>query len=147
MVAIGAWCYVKSCMARYSLGEETHACSGLHHVAGVTTEAYRLRAKLRTTNERTVTMHASCTAVLCCVDFCAQVRLVEGAYVQLEDAYCLRSVEEAMRIAEPIEVCMYVCMCELQQNNFPVLKVFFSFFFSRCFLFRIPSVLLLFGSV
>lgn len=33
-----------------------------------------------------------------------QVRLVEGAYVQLEDAYCLRSVEEAMRIAEPIEV-------------------------------------------
>lgn len=34
-----------------------------------------------------------------------QLRLVEGAYVQLEDAYCLRSVEEAMRIAEPIEVC------------------------------------------
>lgn len=34
-----------------------------------------------------------------------QVRLIEGAYVQLEDAYCLRSVEEAMRIAEPIEVC------------------------------------------
>lgn len=33
-----------------------------------------------------------------------QLRLVEGAYVQLEDAYCLRSVEEAMRIAEPIEV-------------------------------------------
>lgn len=33
-----------------------------------------------------------------------KVRLIEGAYVQLEDAYCLRSVEEAMRIAEPIEV-------------------------------------------
>lgn len=30
--------------------------------------------------------------------------MVEGAYVQLEDAYCLRSVEEAMRIAEPVEV-------------------------------------------
>ncbi|CAM9593874.1 unnamed protein product [Ectocarpus sp. 4 AP-2014] len=37
-------------------------------------------------------------------EFYAQVRLIEGAYVQLEDAYCLRSVEEAMRIAEPIEV-------------------------------------------
>lgn len=35
---------------------------------------------------------------------CPQVRLIEGAYVQLEDAYCVRSVEEAMRIAEPIEV-------------------------------------------
>lgn len=32
--------------------------------------------------------------------------MVEGAYVQLEDAYCLKSVEEAMRIAEPIEVCV-----------------------------------------
>lgn len=30
--------------------------------------------------------------------------MVEGTYVQLEDAYCLKSVEEAMRIAEPIEV-------------------------------------------
>lgn len=37
-----------------------------------------------------------------------QLRLVEGAYVQLEDAYCLRSVEEAMRIAEPIEVCTII---------------------------------------
>eukprot|EP00752_Nemacystus_decipiens_P003041 g2819.t1 len=37
-------------------------------------------------------------------EFYVQVRLIEGAYVQLEDAYCLRSVEEAMRIAEPIEV-------------------------------------------
>ncbi|CAM9503110.1 unnamed protein product [Scytosiphon promiscuus] len=37
-------------------------------------------------------------------EFYAQVRLIEGAYVQLEDAYCVRSVEEAMRIAEPIEV-------------------------------------------
>lgn len=34
----------------------------------------------------------------------SKMRVVEGAYVQLEDAYCLRSVEEAMRIAEPIEV-------------------------------------------
>lgn len=39
-----------------------------------------------------------------------QVRLIEGAYVQLEDAYCLRSVEEAMRIAEPIEVCACVIL-------------------------------------
>ncbi|CAM9883678.1 unnamed protein product, partial [Hapterophycus canaliculatus] len=37
-------------------------------------------------------------------NFFPQVRLIEGAYVQLEDAYCVRSVEEAMRIAEPIEV-------------------------------------------
>lgn len=34
----------------------------------------------------------------------SQVGEIEGAYVQLEVAYCLRSVEEAMRIAEPIEV-------------------------------------------
>lgn len=38
-----------------------------------------------------------------------QVQVIAGAYVQLEDAYCLRSVEEAMRIAEPIEVCSRHC--------------------------------------
>ena len=48
-----------------------------------------------------------CVSYACCIalDVRVQVRLIEGAYVQLEDAYCLRSVEEAMRIAEPIEVC------------------------------------------
>lgn len=49
-----------------------------------------------------------------------QVRLIEGAYVQLEDAYCLRSVEEAMRIAEPIEVR-------------PAAVFFFFFFLSHLF--------------
>ena len=51
-----------------------------------------------------VFMHVVTEARRICCCCCWQVRVVEGAYVQLEDAYCLRSVEEAMRIAEPIEV-------------------------------------------
>lgn len=58
----------------------------------------------------------------------AQVRLIEGAYVQLEDAYCLRSVEEAMRIAEPIEV----CACNVGVQSFCRLLVGFRRLFS-CF--------------
>jgi COG4 transport protein len=33
-----------------------------------------------------------------------QLQVLVGAYVQLEDAYCLLNVKEALRIAEPIEV-------------------------------------------
>ncbi|CAN0018701.1 unnamed protein product, partial [Discosporangium mesarthrocarpum] len=36
--------------------------------------------------------------------FFVELQVLEGAYVQLEDAYCLRTVEEAVRIAVPIEV-------------------------------------------
>jgi COG4 transport protein len=38
-----------------------------------------------------------------------QLQVLVGAYVQLEDAYCLLNVKEALRIAEPIEVSCFSC--------------------------------------
>ncbi|CAN0199158.1 unnamed protein product, partial [Phaeothamnion confervicola] len=56
-------------------------------------------------------------------DFLARSQRLEGVYVQLEDAYCLASVAEAVRIAEPIEVADGICVSSMVEDGGFLLQV------------------------